>query len=174
MASSEISSGLREAQAHVWNHIFNFINSMSLKCAIQLGIPDIIHSHGKPMTLPDLVAKLPVHPVKTQSVYRLMRNLVQSGFFAAQTDHLSEEEEGYVLTDASRLLLKDESLSIRPFLLAMLDAVLTKPWHYVSAWFQNDDPTPFTLLMSGHSGILPARNLNSTISSMKPWLVMLA
>ena len=143
MASSEISSGLLEAQAHVWNHIFNFINSMSLKCAIQLGIPDIIHSHGKPMTLPDLVAKLPVHPGKTQSVYRLMRNLVQSGFFAAQTDHPNEEEEGYALTDASRLLLKDESLSIRPFLLAMLDPVLTKPWHYVSAWFQNDDPTPF-------------------------------
>ncbi|KAM3319514.1 hypothetical protein P3S67_006714 [Capsicum chacoense] len=33
------------AQAHILNHTFNFINSMSLKCAIQLGIPDIIHSH---------------------------------------------------------------------------------------------------------------------------------
>uniref|UniRef100_F6H5I1 O-methyltransferase C-terminal domain-containing protein n=1 Tax=Vitis vinifera TaxID=29760 RepID=F6H5I1_VITVI len=25
----------------------------------------------------------------------------------------------------------------------MLDPTLTKPWHYVSAWFQNDDPTAF-------------------------------
>ncbi|KAL6329900.1 hypothetical protein AAG906_039815 [Vitis piasezkii] len=25
----------------------------------------------------------------------------------------------------------------------MLDPILTKPWHYLSAWFQNDDPTPF-------------------------------
>ncbi|KAL6330508.1 hypothetical protein AAG906_040438 [Vitis piasezkii] len=24
----------------------------------------------------------------------------------------------------------------------MLDPILTKPWHYLSAWFQNDDP-PF-------------------------------
>ncbi|KAG5551984.1 hypothetical protein RHGRI_010164 [Rhododendron griersonianum] len=52
-------------------------------------------------------------------------------------------EEGYLLTPASRLLLKDEPLSVRPFLLAMLDPVLTKPWHHVSEWFQNDDPTPF-------------------------------
>ncbi|KAG5551987.1 hypothetical protein RHGRI_010164 [Rhododendron griersonianum] len=25
----------------------------------------------------------------------------------------------------------------------MLDPVLTKPWHHVSEWFQNDNPTPF-------------------------------
>ncbi|KAH0689966.1 hypothetical protein KY289_017324 [Solanum tuberosum] len=42
-------------QAHIWNHIFNYINSMSLKCAIQLEIPDIIHSHDRPMNLSDLV-----------------------------------------------------------------------------------------------------------------------
>ncbi|KAF3629118.1 hypothetical protein FXO37_29073 [Capsicum annuum] len=52
---------LADAQAHIWNHTFNFINSMSLKCAIQLGIPDIIHSHGRPMTLSDLVNALPIN-----------------------------------------------------------------------------------------------------------------
>ena len=143
LESVETSSELLHAQAHVWNHIFNFINSMSLKCAIQLGIPDIIHNHGKPMTLPELVAKLPIHPKKVWCVYRLMRILVQSGFFARQKVEESEQEEGYVLTHASRLLLEDDPLSVRPFLLAMLDPILTKPWHYVSAWFQNDDPTPF-------------------------------
>uniref|UniRef100_A0A2N9GED6 O-methyltransferase C-terminal domain-containing protein n=1 Tax=Fagus sylvatica TaxID=28930 RepID=A0A2N9GED6_FAGSY len=55
---------LLDAQAHIWNHIFNFINSMSLKCAIELG-----------------------------------ENIEQ------------EDLEGYVLTDASRLLLKDNPLS---------------------------------------------------------------
>eukprot|EP00261_Vitis_vinifera_P037657 XP_019078900.1 PREDICTED: trans-resveratrol di-O-methyltransferase-like [Vitis vinifera] len=69
--------------------------------------------------------------------------LVHSGFLAAQRVQQGEEEEGYVLTDASRLLLMNDSLSIRPLLLATLDPILTKPWHYVSAWFQNDDPTPF-------------------------------
>ncbi|XP_019232821.1 PREDICTED: 8-hydroxyquercetin 8-O-methyltransferase-like [Nicotiana attenuata] len=48
------------AQAHIWNHTFSYINSMSLKCAIQLGIPDIIHSHGRAMTLSELVNALPI------------------------------------------------------------------------------------------------------------------
>ena len=143
-ANVEISSNeLFQAQAHVWNHIFNFINSMSLKYAVQLGIPDIIHTHGKPMTLPELVAKLPVHPEKTQYVHRLMRILVHYGFFAGQRVRQSEEEEGFVLTDASRILLKDESFNMRPFLLVMLDQIFTRPWEYVNAWLQNDDPSPF-------------------------------
>ncbi|MGV7343384.1 methyltransferase family protein, partial [Mycobacterium kansasii] len=51
-----------KAQAHVWNHLFNFINSMSLKCVVQLGIPDIVHSYGRPMTLSQLVAALSIPP----------------------------------------------------------------------------------------------------------------
>ena len=143
LAVGETTNEILHAHAHVWNHIFNFINSMSLKSAVELGIPDIIHNHGKPMTLSELVAGLPINPEKTKCVYRLMRLLVQSGFFAKQKVNESGQEEGFVLTHASRLLLKDDPLSARPFLLAMLDPVLIKPWHYISAWFENDDPTPF-------------------------------
>ncbi|CAK9316184.1 unnamed protein product [Citrullus colocynthis] len=64
---------LLEAQAHIWNHIFSFVNSMSLKCAIQLGIPDAIHRHGpNPMPLSLLVSSLQLHPNKTQfTAYRI-------------------------------------------------------------------------------------------------------
>ncbi|KAF9661711.1 hypothetical protein SADUNF_Sadunf19G0097000 [Salix dunnii] len=134
---------LLQAQAHVWNHILNFINSMSLKCAVELGIPDLIHNHGKPMTLSELVDVLPIHPSKAPFVYRLMRILVHSGFFAQQIVSGNTEGEGYVLTNASQFLVKDNPLSVAPFLLAMLDPILTQPWHHVSAWFQNDVPTPF-------------------------------
>ncbi|RVW46717.1 Trans-resveratrol di-O-methyltransferase [Vitis vinifera] len=96
LANGERSSELLQAQAHVWNHIFNFINSMSLKCAIQLGIPDIIHNHCQPMTLHELVAKLPVRPNKTLCVHRLMRILVHSGFFTKQRVQESADEEGYI------------------------------------------------------------------------------
>ncbi|XVF39437.1 hypothetical protein PTKIN_Ptkin01aG0034600 [Pterospermum kingtungense] len=122
------------AQAHVWNHAFRFISSMSLKCAVELEIPDIIHNHGQPITISDLALALHIHPSKVNCVYRLMRILVHSGFFA-------QHKSGYVLTPASRLLLKDNPLSTRPFLLAMLDPILMKPYQYLSAWFQNDDPT---------------------------------
>ncbi|XP_058005407.1 trans-resveratrol di-O-methyltransferase-like [Hevea brasiliensis] len=133
---------LLEAQAHVWNHIFKFINSMSLKCAIQLGIPDAIHNHGKPITLPGLISALPVHPAKARCVPRLMRILVHSAFFARAK--LSEnDQEGFVLTNASHLLLKDNPLCVTSFLMAMLDPILTAPWHYMSTWFLNNDPSPF-------------------------------
>ncbi|KAG8641342.1 probable O-methyltransferase 3 [Manihot esculenta] len=135
---------LLEAQAHVWNHIFNFINSMSLKCAVQLGIPDVIHRHGKPISLSQIISTLPVHPAKARCIPRLMRILVHSGFFArAKISENDDEEEGYVLTNASQLLLKDNPLSVTPFLIAMLDPILTGPWHYMSTWFLNDDVTPF-------------------------------
>ncbi|KAF2283290.1 hypothetical protein GH714_043664 [Hevea brasiliensis] len=144
LADANHDAELLQAQAHVWNHIFNFINSMSLKCAIQLGIPDVIHNHGKPITLSQLISSLPVHPAKARCIPRLMRLLVHSGFFAqAKISEDDDQEEGYVLTSASQLLLKDNPLSVTPFLMAMLDPILTRPWHYVSTWFLNDDPTPF-------------------------------
>ncbi|KAL3342515.1 hypothetical protein AABB24_026513 [Solanum stoloniferum] len=123
------------AQAHIWNHIFNYINSMSLKCAIQLEIPDIIHSHGRPMNLSDLVEALPINnnnKAKTHDcVYRLMRILIHAGFF------IQEAEEGYLLTPTSRLLLKDEPMSMIPFLQFELDPNLMDPWHSLNKWFNN-------------------------------------
>ncbi|KAM7270984.1 hypothetical protein ACFE04_030198 [Oxalis oulophora] len=137
-------SKLLQAHAHVWIHTFNFINSMSLKCAIELDIPDIIHNHGHPMTLSKLVSALPINPKKADRVSRLMRILTHSGFFSQiffLVDNI--QEEGYVLTDASRLLLKDNLFCVSPFSLMILDPNMMKPWDSLSTWFRNDDPTPF-------------------------------
>ncbi|KAK7405015.1 hypothetical protein VNO78_06146 [Psophocarpus tetragonolobus] len=141
--SKERASKLLRAQTHVWNHIFSFINSMSLKCAIELDILDIIHKYGEPMPLAQLIASLPIHPSKANFIYRLMRILTHSGFFSELVVKENELEMGYVLTDASILLLKDNPLSMVPFLHAMLDPVLTKPWYKLPTWLKNDDPSPF-------------------------------
>ncbi|KAJ9563676.1 hypothetical protein OSB04_008836 [Centaurea solstitialis] len=150
LQNGESSSDLLHSQAHIWNHIFSFINSMSLKCAIQLQIPDIIHRHGVPMLLSELVEALSINKERSHFVYRLMRILVHSGFFLKQTvsmtkgDGEGEEKEVYLLAPASRLLLKEETLSMRPFLLAMLDPILVDPWQHMSKWLQNDeDSCPF-------------------------------
>ncbi|XP_045831890.1 trans-resveratrol di-O-methyltransferase-like [Trifolium pratense] len=137
------SSNLLKAQSHVWNHIFNFINSMSLKCVVDLGIPDIIHNYGKPMSLSKLISSLPIHPSKRPFIYRLMRIMTHSGFFSQQNVTANELEIEYMLTDASILLLKDNPMSVTPFVQAMLDPVLSNPWHQLSTWFKSDDPTPF-------------------------------
>ncbi|KDO74049.1 hypothetical protein CISIN_1g041844mg, partial [Citrus sinensis] len=65
------------------DNTFSFINSMSLKCVklIQVGIPDIIHNHTKPMTLNQLLGALQIHPTKTRCLHFLVCSLVRSGFF---------------------------------------------------------------------------------------------
>ncbi|KAM7277851.1 hypothetical protein ACFE04_004985 [Oxalis oulophora] len=143
--SDASDSKLLEAHTLIWKHTYNFITSMSLKCVIELNIPDVIHSHGQPMTLSKLVSALSINPQKIDCVYRLMRLLVHAGFFAQQNVCVStggSQEEGYVLTTASYLLLKDNPLSASPWSLLILDPYLTKPWESMSTWFQNDDATP--------------------------------
>ncbi|XXG66768.1 hypothetical protein AAC387_Pa06g0276 [Persea americana] len=128
---------LLKAQAHVWYHTFNYISSMSLKCAIKLGIPDIIHNHGLPMTLSQLVDALPVAPAKTTHVHRLMRLLVHLDFFTLQKNE--DGKEGYVLTPASKLLLNESRLSVSPFLLMLLDPGLESQWHFLHGWFKGEE-----------------------------------
>ncbi|PIN26254.1 Hydroxyindole-O-methyltransferase [Handroanthus impetiginosus] len=138
LTNKETSSQLLDAQTYIWNHTFNFVSSMSLKCVVQLEIPDLIHKHGKPMTLSQIINGLPIDKAKAHHVHRLMRILVHSGFFTKVNIFADEENEGYWLTPSSRLLLTDEPFSVRPLLLAKLNPFLMEPWHYVSKWFKNN------------------------------------
>ncbi|KAL0377065.1 UNVERIFIED_CONTAM: putative O-methyltransferase 3 [Sesamum calycinum] len=144
MIKQERSSELLEAEAHIWNQVFIYINSMSLKCAAELGIPEIIHKHGRPMTLSELVDALPgVDRAKADHVHRLMRTLVHSGFFVLEKMDPSDEQ-GYLLTPASHLLMGDHPMSMKAFVLSQLDSTLTGPWQHLSGWFQNnEDRTAF-------------------------------
>ncbi|XP_049365784.1 trans-resveratrol di-O-methyltransferase-like [Solanum verrucosum] len=124
-------------QAHILNHVLNYIISMSIKCAIQLEIPDIIYSHGRAMTLSNLLNALPINKLKGHDcIYRLMRILIHAGFFI-------QGEESYLLTPTSRLLLKNDPLSLALFVQAQLDPILMDLWHSLSEWFTNRDSTPF-------------------------------
>ncbi|XP_042943944.1 trans-resveratrol di-O-methyltransferase-like isoform X2 [Carya illinoinensis] len=135
-----------QAQSHLYKHVFNYIGSMSLKCAVQLGIPDIIYNHGQPITLPELVSKLQIHPSKAGFVPRLMRLLVHSGLFAATVRVKNqEEEEAYDLTPSSRVLIKDQ---VTPF----------ESVHGMSFWDYNDQNPEFNSLfneaMASDSGMM--------------------
>ncbi|KAH1045914.1 hypothetical protein J1N35_036698 [Gossypium stocksii] len=143
-ANVEDANEALQAQAHIWSHAFNFVSFMSLKCALDLGILEIIQNHGKPMTITELVVALRMlNPTKACDIYRIMRILVHSGIFARQKLENDAQEEGYVLTNSSRILLKDNPFCITPTLKATMDPVITKPWSFLSTWFQNDDHTPF-------------------------------
>uniref|UniRef100_A0A7N0UYX1 O-methyltransferase dimerisation domain-containing protein n=1 Tax=Kalanchoe fedtschenkoi TaxID=63787 RepID=A0A7N0UYX1_KALFE len=74
------SAEFLQAQYPIYKHIFSFISSLSLECAVQLSIPEIINSHNQPMTLPNLVSALRLPRSKTGHVHRLMRLLVHNGW----------------------------------------------------------------------------------------------
>nr|GLL28878.1 trans-resveratrol di-O-methyltransferase-like isoform X3 [Ipomoea trifida] len=133
------------AQAHIYKHAYNYVNSMVLATAIHLNIPDIIHSHGKPITIPNLVSALKLPPHKSNAIFRIMRLLTHNGFFDSKKLNKEEEEEdGYVLTASSRLLLKSQIPNLSPFALFTVDPVMLAPWQVLGDWFsRNEESTAF-------------------------------
>ncbi|XP_065876565.1 probable O-methyltransferase 3 [Euphorbia lathyris] len=143
MVSVENIDELIKAQTQIWSTSLCFIKSMCLKCAVELGIPDIINSHGQPISLSDLVASLPIQSTKTDHVFRLMRILVHSGFFSIETSAEKNNQEQYRLTPASRLLLESTSLGYGEFVSLVLDPVIMQPFEHMSTWLKSDDLNPF-------------------------------
>ncbi|KAF8043354.1 hypothetical protein BT93_A1635 [Corymbia citriodora subsp. variegata] len=143
---------LLQAQAHVWNHVFSHITSLCLRCAVQLGIPDLVHDHGRPMTLPDLVSALHIRPAKAHCLGRLMRVLVHSGFFQLQYLEEEDRQSGYTLTAASRLLLKHNPWSLAPFLLDTFHPFFTGMWHHLTTWLEDGEGAAPTMLEMAHGG----------------------
>ncbi|KAF5943833.1 hypothetical protein HYC85_017910 [Camellia sinensis] len=135
---------LFQAQSHIYKHAFSFANSMSLSCAVQLGIPDIIHNHKKPISLPDLVSSLQLPPSKINALHRLMSLLTHLGFFATtKLDPNHGDQEGYVLIPSSRLLIKSELPNLSPLFQTVVDPVMVAPWQFLVDWFRGNEETAF-------------------------------
>lgn len=145
------SNELLGAQTLLWSHIFNHIDSMSLKCAMELGIPDAIHRHGKPLSLPDLLSALSISHTKGPSMRRLMRMLTHSGIFTCSSKtNNGEEEEVYSLSPLSTLLVDKKCSNLSGFLVAMLHPVMVNPFQSMAAWFRGDGETAFSLAHGCH------------------------
>ncbi|XP_022156562.1 trans-resveratrol di-O-methyltransferase-like [Momordica charantia] len=133
-----------EAETHIWNHIFSFINFMALKCVVELDIPDAIARHGhRPMPFSHHVSALKLHPHNSQYLHRSRRILDHYGFFTKYKN--GKEEEAYSLTNSSRLLFNHNHSSLSPLLLSLLDSFLLQPWQLLSAWFYSHDRIPFKM-----------------------------
>ncbi|KAK9200166.1 hypothetical protein WN944_015362 [Citrus x changshan-huyou] len=135
---------LFDGQAHLYNLTFNYVNSMAVKCAMELGMADKIHSPARPITLSDLASALEIQPAKTIGLRRLMRLLVHSGLFsAAKVDGATQEqeEEAYGLTPSSTLLVKDHPNSVAPYVLLSLNSITS--FNSLSKWFKGNELTAY-------------------------------
>lgn len=94
------------ARAEAWNNAFGYIKPTAVATAVELGLPDILESHGGgPMSLPELAsaAGCPAEPL-----HRLMRFLVFHGIFERAAPPLSDDAVYYAQTPLSRLLARDK------------------------------------------------------------------
>ncbi|KAG5589027.1 hypothetical protein H5410_039541 [Solanum commersonii] len=139
MSTSENNSELLQAQTQIWNHIFSFMSSSALRCAVQLDIPDILYKHDKPMHLSDLSTELSliIDPSKISFLPNLMQFLVHSGILE-QHDH-----DYYSLTPSSCFLVKDKPFNLRSLVLLTHDPSIQKAWFELGNWYKNDFPTAF-------------------------------
>ncbi|OIT02684.1 PREDICTED: trans-resveratrol di-O-methyltransferase-like [Nicotiana attenuata] len=129
---------LLQAEAQTWDCILSFVRPYCITCAVELGIPDILHKNGI-MTISDLVASLPnLNPSKISFLPILMRILVHSGLL-----HYQKEVDGYSVTSAGSLLVENEPFSKRSNFLFSQNPIALKPFFSLSHWLQDDLPTAF-------------------------------
>ncbi|XP_061366005.1 isoflavone 7-O-methyltransferase-like [Gastrolobium bilobum] len=135
-----------QGQALLYRHMYAFLDSMCLKWTVELAIPDIIHNHGQPITLPELLSILQVPPTKVCGVQRLMRYLTHNGIFEIVKIHdkyNQEEKEAYALTVASELLVKGTDHCLAPMVECILDPTLSSSAHQLKKWIYEEDLTLF-------------------------------
>ncbi|CAO1944928.1 unnamed protein product [Urochloa humidicola] len=137
---------LMQAQAELWNHVFSYTRSMSLRCAVELGVPDAVHRLGGAATVPELAAALSLPPSRTPYLRRLMRLLAHAGFFVSDG---AAGSGSYALTPLSRLLVsapggadaggQAQGQGLSPFALAMLHPTILSPSMSLASWFRAAD-----------------------------------
>ncbi|KAI3857196.1 hypothetical protein MKW98_010610 [Papaver atlanticum] len=80
---------------------------------------------------------------RTDPLNSLMRFMIHSGFFATQNLAENQEQQAYVLTATSRLLVKANANTMSSVVLSMVDPFMASSLHSLSTWFQGSESTPF-------------------------------
>ncbi|XP_060676160.1 acetylserotonin O-methyltransferase-like [Ziziphus jujuba] len=119
----------RRAKFEIWKYIFGFVEMAVMKCAIELGIADIIENHGNPITLFELSSMLGCSP---SQLHRIMRFLVHRRIFI-ETNTSQSTSPSYSQTPLSRLLMKTGEHSMAAFVLMESSPPMLAPWHCLSA-----------------------------------------
>lgn len=91
-----------QGQAEVWKLMFAYKDTLAVRCAVELRIPDIIHSHGSPMTLSEIASQIGSPSPDVDFLSRIIGFLVRKKFFTAIISKDQSGETLYGLTDSSR------------------------------------------------------------------------
>ncbi|KAK1370381.1 O-methyltransferase OMT3 [Heracleum sosnowskyi] len=129
-----------QAQVDIWRFVYGFTEMGAVKCAIELGIPDILENQAQPMTLSQLSSTL---SCSSTALFRVMRFLMNRGIFGEKKT--TEGSMGYVQTPLSRLLRKDGDNSLASMILFQTSSLIIDPYHYLSARVLDENASAFLL-----------------------------
>lgn len=122
------------ARAKAWSNAFGFIKSTAVACAVELALPDILESHGGPMSLSQLsaAANCPAEPL-----FRLMRFLIFHGIFKKAQPPSSPLSVYYDQTPLSRFFTSDK---LGPFMLMQSTPATRNPTGLSAEALRNGSP----------------------------------
>ncbi|KAH1040468.1 hypothetical protein J1N35_042211 [Gossypium stocksii] len=125
-------SGIEEeeagAEVDIWNYVFGYAKLAVVKCAIELGIADVIENYGSPMPLPELATALRCEPSR---LHRIMRFMVHYRIF--KQEPINQHTVGFSSTPLSRRLIKGGEKSMVAFILLMCSPPWLASWHCLNA-----------------------------------------
>ncbi|CAI0438944.1 unnamed protein product [Linum tenue] len=123
---------------------------MTLQCAVEMEIADVIQSHGEPIALSELAAALEISAAKAPFLSRLMRMLVHMGYFTqVEQQIVPEGEELYWVAPLSQLLLKNNPFNARSLVICLNHPNVVDPWRHMSAWFRSSNDDNFAFAHGG-------------------------
>ncbi|EEE52010.1 hypothetical protein OsJ_33719 [Oryza sativa Japonica Group] len=136
-----------QTQAELWRHTLSYLTSMTLRCAVHLGIPTAIHRHGGAASLPDLVTALSLPtaklPLSSAASWGCWSN---SGIFASEDAGTTYRftPVSFFLVDgaAAAVPVVDGHLSQVPHVLASTSRHCLDTVAGLAGWFREDFPAP--------------------------------
>ncbi|XP_011045482.1 PREDICTED: (R,S)-reticuline 7-O-methyltransferase-like [Populus euphratica] len=130
MASLEVEA-LFKSEVEISQLLLRFADSMALKCAIELGLADIINSHGRPISLSQIASGINSPRSDMSYLARIMRYLVRKEFFTAHPPS-DGGETLFGLNQKSRLLMHDSERSLASLIIMQNHPWFLEPWHCLS------------------------------------------
>ncbi|KAF8665935.1 hypothetical protein HU200_054020 [Digitaria exilis] len=138
---------------------------MSLKCVVDLGIPDAIHRRGGTATLADIATDTGVHPAKIADLRRLMELLSSSGMFTVTDGESSTAVYG--LTTACRFLVG--YLNLSPIVPFFVNPFVVSSFFSLCDWLKSEPETAGSLFELAHGHSLNVLN-NSMVADNELFL----
>ncbi|KAJ6693313.1 hypothetical protein OIU85_004114 [Salix viminalis] len=127
MASQE-AEAVFTSQVEITQLTFGLVDSMALKCAVELRLADIINSHGRPISLSQIASGINSPSTDISYLARIMRYLVRKEIFTAHTPS-DGGETLFGLNQKSRVLTHDSEGSITSLIIMQHNPWLLEPWH---------------------------------------------